>query len=174
MVTAPPHTKAYLLQNKANPIFTAAELELNDTHLRCTATEHAKWLDKELGIEDGKERVATGNFLVAFDFRRDQLSIKWLMQFGRGGFEVQEGDSRKWVVSLVYPTGYLSVLDLLSDGGIPSSGGRRCRRSTARQPSAARCSHPRHVLQWPARLTEHGSASRVRAESGCAASLYRP
>ena len=48
--------------------------------------------------------------VAAFDFRRDQLKIKWLKQFLNAGFSVSEGGSRRWLVSLVYPTGVLALV----------------------------------------------------------------
>ena len=51
--------------------------------------------------------------VAAFDFRRDQLKIKWLKQFLNAGFFVSEGGSRRWLVSLVYPTGVLALVEVV-------------------------------------------------------------
>ncbi len=51
-------------------------------------------------------------------FPRDAVTVTWLRQFYRGGCEVSRGDSRKWLVSLVYPSGFGSVLDLMTDRAI--------------------------------------------------------
>jgi hypothetical protein len=58
---------------------------------------------KALGINDLKYRLAAGEPLTAFDFRREHLDVKWLRQFMGGAFCVSEGDSRRWLVSLIYP-----------------------------------------------------------------------
>lgn len=116
MTSAVLSTPAYLLQNRANANFTKANLELTDTRLRCTLSEYAGWIDNELAITDYKARLSSGEPVVAFDFDRDQLAIKWLWQFYRGGFQVRQGNSRTWLVSLIYPSGVLSVMDLFSDG----------------------------------------------------------
>ena len=109
----PPRTHVYLLENRANSIFTNATLELTDTTLRCTLKEHSRWVQKELGITDLKERLAAGESVSAFEFSRDHLNIKWLKQFMGGGFQVSEGDSRRWLVSLVYPTTIFSIVDVI-------------------------------------------------------------
>ena len=61
---------------------------MTDTNLRCLACEYSKWVDEELGLGDYKAKLSAGEPVVIFDFPRDQLSIKWLRQFYRGGFEV--------------------------------------------------------------------------------------
>ncbi|OMC13604.1 hypothetical protein [Mycobacterium sp. SP-6446] len=115
MATAPPQTKAYLLKNRGNSWWVNVELQLTDTNLRCVASEYSKWVDEELGLTDYKAKLSSGEPVVVFDFRRDQLTIKWLRQFYRGGFRVSQGDSREWLVSLVYPSGFGSLLDLMTD-----------------------------------------------------------
>lgn len=115
MTSAPPHSKAYLLKNRGNSWWVNVELHLTDTNLRCTASEYSKWVDEELGLTDYKAKLSSGEPVVVFDFRRDQLKIKWLRQFYRGGFRVSQGDSRDWLVSLVYPSGFISLLDLMTD-----------------------------------------------------------
>ncbi|HKP41611.1 hypothetical protein [Mycobacterium sp.] len=118
MSSAPPKTKAYLLMSKANSWWVNVELELTDTNLRCTASEYSKWVDEELGLTDYKAKLSSGEPVMVFDFRRDQLNIKWLRQFYRGGFEVSHGDSRKWLVALIYPSGFGSLLDLMTDRAV--------------------------------------------------------
>jgi hypothetical protein len=110
--TPPPQTKVYLLQNRANSFFAVGELELTDTTLRCRVTGNAGWIAKELGIPDLKERLAAGETITAFEFARDALKIKWLKQFMGAGFQVSDGDSKPWLVSLIYPSGFLTILDL--------------------------------------------------------------
>lgn len=71
----------YLLQSRANSIYTRAELELTDTSLRCGLAEHSRWVAKALGIDDLKDRLAAGEPITAFDFRREHLDVKWLRWF---------------------------------------------------------------------------------------------
>ncbi|MDR3660455.1 MAG: hypothetical protein P4L86_08655 [Mycobacterium sp.] len=118
MATAPPRSKAYLLKSRTNSWWVNVELELTDTQVRCIASEYSKWVDDELGLTDYKAKLSAGEEVVIFDFPRDDTGIKWLRQFYRGGCEVGCGDSRKWLVSLVYPSGFGSVLDLMTDRAI--------------------------------------------------------
>jgi uncharacterized protein YegP (UPF0339 family) len=87
--------------------------QLTDDNLRCTVKEYSKWVEKALGISDLRSRLQAGEAVVAFDFRRDQLRIKWLKQFLNAGFSVSEGGSRRWLVSLVYPTGILALVEVV-------------------------------------------------------------
>ncbi|AGB22118.1 hypothetical protein Mycsm_01723 [Mycobacterium sp. JS623] len=109
--TPPPQTKAYLLQSRANSFFAVGDLELTDTTLRCRVTGHAGWIAKELGIPDLKERLAAGESITAFEFPRDGVKIKWLKQFMGAGFQVSHGDGKEWIVSLIYPSGFLALLE---------------------------------------------------------------
>jgi hypothetical protein len=118
MATAPPRTKGYLLKSRSNSWWVNVDLELSETNLRCTAREYSKWVDEELGLTDYEAKLSSGEPVVIFDFRRDQLSIRWLRQFYRGGFQVSQGDSRRWLVALVYPSGFDSVLDLMTDRAV--------------------------------------------------------
>jgi hypothetical protein len=102
-----------LVKNRLNSISTRAELELTDHHLRCTVKEYSKWVEKALGTSDLKSRLQAGEAVAAFDFRRDRLKIKWLKQFLNAGFEVREGGSLRWLVSLVYPTGFLALVEVV-------------------------------------------------------------
>ena len=112
-LSPPPRAEVYLLQNRLNAISTRAELELTDYNLRCTVKEYSKWVEKALGISDLKSRLQAGEAVAAFDFRRDQLKIKWLKQFLKAGFDVSEGGSRHWLVSLVYPTGVMALVEMV-------------------------------------------------------------
>jgi hypothetical protein len=112
-LSPPPRADVYLVQNRLNPIPTRAALELGDRNLRCTVQEYSKWVEKALGVTDLRSRVHAGEPVVAFDFKRDQLKIKWLKQFLKAGFSVSEGDSRRWPVSLVYPIGVLSLVEVV-------------------------------------------------------------
>ena len=118
MSSAPPHTKAYLLKSRGNSWWVNVELELTDRTLRCVASEYSTWVDEELGLTDYKDRLAAGEPVVIFEFDRGQLAIKWLRQFYRGGFQISQGDSRQWLVSLVYPSGFGNVLDLMTDRAV--------------------------------------------------------
>ena len=109
----PPRAEVYLVENRLNPISTRAALELTDDNLRCTVKEYSKWAEKALGISDLRSRLQAGQAVAAFDFRRDQLKIKWLKQFLNAGFSVSEGSSRRWLVSLVYPTGILALVEVV-------------------------------------------------------------
>ena len=66
-----------------------------------------------LGDFRSQSRLQAGEAVAAFDFRRDQLKIKWLKQFLNAGFSVSEGGSRRWLVSLVYPTGVLALVEVV-------------------------------------------------------------
>jgi hypothetical protein len=118
MSSAPPHTKAYLLKSRGNSWWVNVELELTDTTLRCVASEYSTWVDEELGLTDYKARLSAGEPVVIFEFDRGELAIKWLRQFYRGGFQISQGDSRQWLVSLVYPSGFGNVLDLMTDRAV--------------------------------------------------------
>jgi hypothetical protein len=118
MATTPPRTSAYLLQNGTNAYFATCELELTDSTLRCRVTSDTKWFAKELGIPDLGLRLAAGTPVLAFEFRRDRMKIRWLRQFFGGGFKVSEPDSPTWLVSLVNPAGPLSMPDAFFERGI--------------------------------------------------------
>ena len=113
----PPQTKVYLLQNRANSFFAVGELELTDATLRCRVTGNASWIAKELEIPDLKERLAAGETITAFEFARDKLKTKWLKQLMGAGFQVSEGDGKPWIVSLIYPTGFLAILEIFEARG---------------------------------------------------------
>jgi hypothetical protein len=118
MASAPPRTKAYLLKSRANSWWVNVELELTDTQVRCIASEYSKWVDEELGQSDFKAKLDAGQEAVIFEFPRSEVTVKWLRQLYRGGCEISCGDSRKWLVSLVYPSGFGSMLDLMTDRSI--------------------------------------------------------
>ena len=101
------------MENRLNPISARATLELTDDNLRCTVREYSKWVEKALGISDLRSRLQAGEAVAAFDFRRDQLKIKWLKQFLKAGFSVSEGSSRCWLVSLVYPIGIMALVEVV-------------------------------------------------------------
>jgi len=112
-LSAPPRAEVYLVEKRLNPISARAALELTDDNLRCTVKEYSKWVEEALGISDLRSRLQAGEAVAAFDFRRDQLKIKWLKQFLNAGFSVSEGGSRRWLVSLVYPTGILALVEVV-------------------------------------------------------------
>jgi hypothetical protein len=118
MATAPPRTKAYLLKSRGNSWWVNVELELTDTKVRCLASEYSKWVGEELGLGDYKAKLSAGEEVVIFDFPRDAVTVKWLRQFFRGGCEISCGDSRKWLVSLVYPSGLNTMLEVMTDRSI--------------------------------------------------------
>ena len=109
----PPRAEVFLVKNRLNSISTRADLELTDYYLRCTVKEYSKWVEKALGISDLKSRLQAGEAVAAFDFRRDRLKVTWLKQFLNAGFEVSEGGSLRWLVSLVYPTGVLALVEVV-------------------------------------------------------------
>ena len=39
------------------------------------------------------------------------MSVKWLKQFLGGGFKVTDTEGGRWIVSLIYPSGALSLID---------------------------------------------------------------
>jgi hypothetical protein len=118
MTTAPPSTRAYLLKSRGSASWVNVELELGATSLRCLAREYSGWVDEELGLTDYRAKLSAGEPVVLFDFGRDELAMTWLRQFYRGGFQVRLGDSRRWLITLCYPTGFASVLDLMTDRAI--------------------------------------------------------
>jgi hypothetical protein len=118
MATAPPKTKAYLLKSRGNSWWVNVDLELGDDTLRCTAREYSKWVDEELALTDYRAKLSAEEPVVIFDFARDRLTINWLRQFYRGGFQVSQDDSRRWLVALVYPSGFNNVLDLMTDRAV--------------------------------------------------------
>jgi hypothetical protein len=91
-----------------SPVWTPAT-----SSSRCTVKEYSKWVEKALGISDLRSRLQAGEAVAAFDFRRDQLKIKWLKRFLKAGFSVSEGSSRRWLVSLVYPTGIMALVEVV-------------------------------------------------------------
>ena len=115
MASAPPRSKAFLLKSRANSWWVNVELELTDTQVRCIASEYSKWVDLELRLTDYQAKLSAGEEVVIFDFPRDAATVKWLQQLYRGGCEVSFGDSRKWLVSLVYPAGFGTMLDLMTE-----------------------------------------------------------
>jgi hypothetical protein len=133
MATAPPATKAYLLKSRSSPTWVNVELELGPSNLRCIAREYSKWVDDALELADYKSKLTSDEPVVIFDFPRDELTVTWLRQFYRGGFHVRLGDSRRWLIALVYPSGFGNVLDLMTDravwrqwrAALPDSGKRR-------------------------------------------------
>src|SRR6476619_1646031 len=70
-------------------------------------------VENPLGISDLRSRLQAGEAVAACDFRREQLKIKWLKQFRKAGFSVSEGGSRRWLVSLVYLTGILALVEVV-------------------------------------------------------------
>ena len=108
-LSPPPRAEVFLVENRLNPISVRAGLELTDDNLRCTVKEYSKWVEKALGISDLRSRLQAGEAVVA----SDQLRIKWLKQFLNAGFSVSEGGSRRWLVSLVYPTGILALVEVV-------------------------------------------------------------
>ena len=80
-LSAPPRAEVYLVEKRLNPISARAALELTDDNLRCTVKEYSKWVEEALGISDLRSRLQAGEAVAAFDFRRDQLKIRWLKLF---------------------------------------------------------------------------------------------
>lgn len=118
MATPPPRTRAHLLRTRSSSSWLTVELELGEANLRCVTREYCRWVDEELALGDCEAQLSSGNPVVVFDFRRDRLAITWLRQFYRGGFQVSQDDSRRWLVALVQPTGFGSVLDLMTDRAV--------------------------------------------------------
>lgn len=114
-ISGPPRTDAYLLQNRTNPNFATADLELTDRSLVCRVTGYAGWLEKVLSIPDLKDRLKAGETVVAFEIPRDVLKPKWLKQFFGGGFMLTDVGGTQWLVSMAYPSGVLSVVDGLNE-----------------------------------------------------------
>jgi hypothetical protein len=118
MATAPPRTKAYLLKSRTSPSWVDVELEVGETNLRCLTVDYSAWVDEEIGLTDYRAKLSAGEPVVVFDFLRERLVIDWLRQFYRGGFQVSQDDSRRWLVTLVHPSGFGSVLDLMTDRAV--------------------------------------------------------
>ena len=87
-----------------------------------------------MGISDLRSRLQAGEAVAAFDFRRDQLKIKWLKQFLNAGFSVSEGNSPRWLVSLVYPTGIMALVEVVDGWDVTTHGGGLCLRPDPRVP----------------------------------------
>jgi hypothetical protein len=121
-------TKVYLLQSRANSIYADGELELTATTLRCRVTGHAGWPAKELRIPDLKERLAAGEAMTAFEFRRDGLKVEVAQAVTRWRFRVSHDGGRAWTVSLIHPSGLMSVFDAVNDPLCTSNGARRWRQ----------------------------------------------
>lgn len=128
-LSPPPRTEVYLVQNRVTPFSTRAALELTEDTVRCTVEEYSMWVEKALGVSDLDSRLRSGDAVVAFEFRRDQLKIKWLWRFLRSGFSVSDGSSSRWLVSLVYPSGLLTLVEVV-DGWDVHNEWRRALRST--------------------------------------------
>ena len=141
------------MENRLNPISTRAALELTDDNLRCTVKEYSKWVEKALGISDLRSRLQAGEAVAAFDFRRDQLKIKWLKQFLKAGFSVSEGGSRRWLVSLVYPTGIMALVEVVAAGTSTTNGGGLCLRPDPRVPKPT--TTPQHRVYRCLVIVEH-------------------
>ncbi|GLP76946.1 hypothetical protein TUM20983_40560 [Mycobacterium antarcticum] len=118
MATAPPWTTAYLLKSRSSSTWVDVEIELGDENLRCVTREYSRWVDEELGFLDYEATLSLGEPVVVFDYRRDQIETRWLRQFYRGGFQVSQGNSRRWLITLVYPSGFGSLLDLMTDRAV--------------------------------------------------------
>ena len=112
-LSPPPRAEVYLVESRLRPISTRAALELTDDSLRCTVKEYSNWVETALGISDLRSRLQAGEAVVAFDFRRGQLEIKWLKRFLKAGFSVSDGGSCRWLVSLVYPTGLMAFVEVV-------------------------------------------------------------
>lgn len=128
-LSPPPRTEVYLVQNRVTPFSTRAALELTEDTVRCTVEEYSMWVEKALGVSDLDSRLRSGDAVVAFEFRRDQLKIKWLWRFLRSGFSVSDGSSSRWLASLVYPSGLLTLVEVV-DGWDVHNEWRRALRST--------------------------------------------
>jgi hypothetical protein len=118
MATAPPSTKAYLLKSRTSTAWVEVELELGATNLRCVTREYSTWVEEALELTDYESRLSAGDPVVVFDFPRAELVVTWLRQFYRGGFQLRRGDCRPWLIALVYPSGFGSVLDLMTDRAV--------------------------------------------------------
>ena len=112
-LSPPPRAEVYLVKSRLSPLSTRAALELTDDTLRCTVMEYSKWVEKALEISDLRSRLRAGQTVAAFDFRRDQLEITWLKRFLKAGFSVSSGGSRRWLVSRVYPTGVMALVEVV-------------------------------------------------------------
>jgi hypothetical protein len=102
--------KAYLLQNKLNPLPVPGDLELTRAKLRFMLRPSAVdavvgWLEKELEVSDLHGRLEAGEAISAFELDRAALEVKWPLQFAGVGMQVSNPGTRKWLVSLVYPSG---------------------------------------------------------------------
>jgi hypothetical protein len=102
-------TDAWLTQNKLNPFPIAGSLELNDGRIKFVLAPKAQdgvlgWLEKRTGQEDLKDRVASGEQVVAFDLPVDGASVKWPKTAAGYGMELEAGDAT-WNVWFAYPAG---------------------------------------------------------------------
>jgi hypothetical protein len=101
---------AYLLQNQMNPFPVSGQLSLSETgQLRfvldaSSANSHLGWVQKEIGMQDLKQRVELGEQPVIFDLPVAKRKILWPLRLGGYGMTVADG-GRKWTVTLNYPSG---------------------------------------------------------------------
>jgi hypothetical protein len=101
--------EAYLLQNQLNLFPIGGKLVLSDDgRLSFTLGALAKdasmgWLEKALGTDGLKERIAAGERPVVFDFPLAGHKVSWPVSLGGYGMKI-EGEDRQWIVSLDYPS----------------------------------------------------------------------
>jgi hypothetical protein len=108
----PPQQDAYLLHTRVSPLPVSGRLELTDATLRFVLDQDSAklttvgWLEKELGIDNLRERLTQGE-VPAFELRRSDLSISWPKQFMGSAMIVSNPETREWIVSLILPSGSL-------------------------------------------------------------------
>jgi hypothetical protein len=101
--------KAWLLQSRINPFPVSGALALINGRisfvLDAAAAESALgWLEEQLGAEDLKSKIESGETITAFDHSLEDCQVSWPLT-GGGAMMLVKAPERKWVVSYDYPSG---------------------------------------------------------------------
>jgi hypothetical protein len=101
------------MQSAINPFSITGTLEVDDHGLRFVLDEDSGklttigWLEKELGVSDLRDRLKSGEKVVAFELARPNLKVEWPKQFMGSAMKVSNPGTREWLVSLILPSGSL-------------------------------------------------------------------
>jgi hypothetical protein len=100
--------QAWMLQSRINPFPISGALALEDGRLsftlgRLAAEASLGWLEDQLESRGLKERIESGEQIVAFDHALSDCKVSWPLT-GGGATMVVEAPERKWVVSYDHPS----------------------------------------------------------------------
>jgi hypothetical protein len=101
--------RAWILQNRINPLPVCGALELRDARISFTLGADAVqaplgWLEEQLGVDDLRATLEAGDEVVAFDYPLDACKVSWPLT-GGGATMFVETSERKWVISYEQPAG---------------------------------------------------------------------